>query len=117
MTSKAIYRKQRMPSPRLTRRVFVGNRRIQDNLAECVKIAIWKAIGNPSHGIEVTVTGNSARLEGKVQTNVQRKAAAIAARTLPWITSVDNRLQVGHASALRRRGIVLDQDQGRFSCA
>jgi osmotically-inducible protein OsmY len=117
MTGKATNRKHRTPSPRLTRRVFVGNRRVQDNLVESVKIVIWKAIGEVSHRIDVTVTGNSARLEGRVTTKSQREAAAVAARSLPWITSVDNRLKVGPAPPLKRATIVLDADQAQLTCA
>jgi osmotically-inducible protein OsmY len=118
MTQKPFARAQRIPgSPPPTRKVFVGNQRLEDNLVECVKVAIWNAIGEPSHGVDVTVTGNSARLKGTVTTEAQRHAAAAAARRLPWIATVDNKLQVGPPSILNDGPTPLDADQHRMTCA
>jgi osmotically-inducible protein OsmY len=117
MTTKQITRRQRTPSLELTRRVFVGNQCVEDNLAECVKVAIWNAIGDPSHGVAVTITGHSARLEGTVQTKAQRHAAEAAALSLPWVAMVDNRLDVGAASTLKDRQSAFDADQHEPTCA
>jgi hypothetical protein len=118
MTQKPFARAQRIPgSPPPTRKVFVGNERLEDNLVECVKVAIWNAIGEASHGVDVTVTGNSARLKGTVTTEAQRRAAAAAARRLPWVATVDNRLQVRPASILKNGPAPLDADQHRMTCA
>jgi hypothetical protein len=118
MSRKPFARTQRIPgSPPPTRKVFVGNECLEDNLVECVKVAIWNAIGEPSYGVDVTVIGNSARLEGTVATKAQRRAAGAAARGLPWVATVDNRLQIGPTSTRKDGRDPLDADQHRMTCA
>jgi osmotically-inducible protein OsmY len=89
--------------PRLTSEVFVGNRCIADNIAECVKVAIFNAIGAPAHGVTVTVDRGVARLEGFVGHETERSAAAIAAISQAGIEAVDDRLSVMTPAQICRR--------------
>jgi osmotically-inducible protein OsmY len=83
----------RLPERMLTE-VFVGNRCIEDNTEEAAKVAIWKAIGDDSHGVKVTIKGTIASLEGIVRSEAQRAAAEAAALDLFCIEQVNNRLSI-----------------------
>ena len=85
---------------------FVGNECVEDNLAECVKIAIWKAIGEASHNVRVTVVGGVARLDGVVRSDAQSLGAEGAS------LAIDPKLT--RSRSWRR---LLDEDQDPLACA
>jgi osmotically-inducible protein OsmY len=85
---------RRFDRSRHSNRIFVGNRCLEDNIAECVKVAIYNAIGEAAHGVTVTVQRGVARLDGVVDHAAKRGAAAAAAITQPGIEAVDDRLSV-----------------------
>jgi osmotically-inducible protein OsmY len=96
-----------------TRRVFVGNTCIDDNVAEIAKIAVWKAIGDASHGVAVVIAGNRARLEGAVSTLAERAAAEAAVLKLSCVQEVENRLKVDAKLARRLAHFAPEQDPDR----
>jgi osmotically-inducible protein OsmY len=97
---------------------FVGYVSVEDNLAECVKIAIWNAIGEASHGVRVTVAGGIARLDGVVRNDAQRLSAEKASLGIDGIVSVEDHLTIDPtltpSSSWRA---LLDEDQDPLACA
>lgn len=71
---------------------FVGNRCIDDNLAECVKLAIWKAVGTAGRGIKVEVTDGRAALSGEAMSVPARSGAVTATLGVPGIVSIEDRM-------------------------
>jgi hypothetical protein len=78
---------------------YVGNRCVDDNVAECVQVAIWKAIGEASQKVIVRVDKDTVQLGGSVDTEAQRHAAEVAAYSIASINMVVNQLEVSVASA------------------
>jgi hypothetical protein len=114
MVVRSQRRKAGAPGSPTMRRIFVGNTCIDDNVAEIAKIAVWKAIGDASHGVDVVIAGNAARLEGAVSTLAERAAAATAVLRLSCVGAVHNRLKVDAKLARRLAHVAPEQDPDRI---
>jgi osmotically-inducible protein OsmY len=65
------------------------------SLEDAVRRALREDVLVPDEAIEVTAVGRRIRLGGLVRTAADRREAGIAARRVPGVEEVDNRLQVG----------------------
>jgi hypothetical protein len=73
---------------------FVGNETVDDNLSECVRIALWNALGDLHGSLEPVVNNGVVSLDGSVTLAAHRDAAETAARSIAGVVKVINRIAV-----------------------
>ena len=81
-----------LPQPRPpidpARDPFVGNRSVDDNLGEAVRVALWAAIGDASHQLRVTVKDRTVTLTGTWPDRRRRSGGHAAIRAVPGVGPV-----------------------------
>ncbi len=82
------------PIPFSTREPFVGNISVDENLLECVQVALWSATQGKSHGISVSVENGDVVLSGTVVNEAERTACEQAVKAIDGVNSVTNELNV-----------------------
>jgi osmotically-inducible protein OsmY len=67
---------------------LVGNESVDDNLAECAELAMWKAIGSADRTVELRVDAGIVRLTGRLQSAAQLEAVTTAISQVPGVRGV-----------------------------
>jgi hypothetical protein len=83
------------PQPPLdpTRRPFVGNATVEENLAEAVQVALWNRLGEACHAVAVDVQpGGVIALEGELPQKVTAASVVEAVRNVNGVSAVIDRL-------------------------
>lgn len=71
---------------------FVGNESADDNLAECVQVAVWNAAHGKCHELSVAAVQGHVTLSGAVETAQHIQDCEAAVRALPGVAQVVNNL-------------------------
>ncbi|GLQ56627.1 hypothetical protein GCM10010862_38860 [Devosia nitrariae] len=73
---------------------FVGNTCADDNVAECVQLALWTTPGLPRGNVHGEVKDRRVTLTGTLASRQQRQAAEAAVRALDCVTKITNDIAI-----------------------
>lgn len=73
-------------------RPFVGNETVEDNLAEAIEIAAWKAIGSAKRHVAIASEGHTVTLSGELETEQQRQTLETAIFDVAGVQVVVNKV-------------------------
>ena len=86
------------PMPATGAEPFVGNRSVDENVAECVQVALWGLDPSLRQRVRASVVDGQVTLTGDVETSAQRGAAETAIFAIDGILSITNFIKVFDAS-------------------
>ena len=82
------------PRPATGAEPFVGNHSVDDNLAECVQVALWGLDPGLRQRVQATIADGQVTLTGDVETSRQRGAAEAAIYAIEGIVGITNFIKV-----------------------
>ena len=90
------------PVPATGAEPFVGNRSVDDNIAECVQVALWGLSPGLRHRVQATIADGQVTLTGEVETSRQRGAAETAIFAIDGIVGITNFIKVSLVGATKQ---------------